>query len=94
MPAWLPELAHCLSWTRFADALAGCEALSKWREGEYERELMFLTLQELSFQISGFPGATYGEPFAGGLYGPSHGYCGAGAPRFNVTSSAGTCFLI
>jgi hypothetical protein len=52
-----------------------------------------LTLQELSFQISGFPG-TDGEPFAGGPFGPSHGYCGAGAPRFNVSSSAATtCFL-
>ena len=49
-------------------------------------------LQELSFQISGFPGAD-GEPFEGGPFGPSHGYCNNGAPRFNVSSSAGTCFL-
>jgi hypothetical protein len=44
-------------------------------------------LNELSFTISGFPG-TVGEPF-----GTSNGYCGAGAPRFNVVSTAGTCFL-
>ena len=51
------------------------------------------TLQELSFQISGVAGPD-GEPFAGGPFGPSHGYCGAGAPRFNVSSSAAsTCFL-
>ena len=49
-------------------------------------------LQELSFQISGYPG-TDGEPFDGGPFGPSHGYCGAGAPRFNVSSSGPTCFL-
>lgn len=50
-------------------------------------------LTDLSFEISGFPGA-FGEPFAGGDFGPSHGYCGAGAPRFNVTSTTGgTCFL-
>ena len=49
-------------------------------------------MTDISFEISGFPGAD-GEPFAGGPFGPSHGYCGAGAPRFNVTSSTGTCFL-
>jgi hypothetical protein len=50
-------------------------------------------LQELSFQISGYPG-TDGEPFEGGLFGPSHGYCESSSPRFVVSSTAPSgCFL-
>jgi hypothetical protein len=42
-------------------------------------------LQILSFDISGFPGMPFGT---------ANGYCGAGAPRFNVASdAAATCFL-
>ena len=42
-------------------------------------------LDRLSFDISGFPGMAFGT---------ANGYCGAGAPRFNVVSSAAaTCFL-
>lgn len=42
-------------------------------------------LHVLSFDISGFPGMAFGS---------ANGYCGAGAPRFNVASDAGaTCFL-
>jgi len=45
----------------------------------------FNTLTVLSFDISGL----VGEPFGSGT-----GYCGAGAPRWNlVTSTGGTCFL-
>lgn len=43
-------------------------------------------LNTLAFDISGFPG----EP----TFGVANGYCGAGAPRFNVVSTgSGTCFL-
>jgi hypothetical protein len=42
-------------------------------------------LDRLSFDISGFRGMAFGE---------ANGYCGAGAPRFNVVSNAAaTCFL-
>ena len=42
-------------------------------------------LDRLAFDISGFRGMAFGT---------ANGYCGAGAPRFNVGSSAtGTCFL-
>ena len=42
-------------------------------------------LDRLAFDISGFRGMDFGE---------ANGYCGAGAPRFNVVSNAGaTCFL-
>jgi len=45
------------------------------------------SLQTLAFVISGFPG----EP----TFGVANGYCGAGSPRFNVTSTgtSSTCFL-
>lgn len=47
-------------------------------------------LSTLSFDISG----VVGESFTGGPYnGTTHGYCNNGAPRFNVYSDAGTCFL-
>ena len=42
------------------------------------------SLNTLAFDISGFPGADFGG---------ANGYCGAGSPRFNVVSGAGTCFL-
>jgi hypothetical protein len=42
-------------------------------------------LNTLAFDISGFAG----EP----TFGVANGYCGAGAPRFNVVSDAGLCFL-
>src|SRR5262245_22628688 len=42
-------------------------------------------LDKLAFDISGFKGMAFG---------PANGYCGAGAPRFNVSSNAtATCFL-
>ena len=42
-------------------------------------------LDRLAFDISGFRGMAFGT---------ANGYCGAGAPRFNVGSSAAaTCFL-
>ena len=42
-------------------------------------------LHFLSFDITGFPGLPFGT---------ANGYCGAGAPRFNVVSdAAATCFL-
>jgi hypothetical protein len=41
-------------------------------------------LSELSFAISGYQG----QPF-----GTANGYCNNGAPRFNVSSNNGTCFL-
>ena len=41
-------------------------------------------LSHLSFSIPGSPG----QPF-----GTANGYCGAGAPRFNVFSGNGVCFL-
>ncbi len=45
-------------------------------------------LNALAFDISGFPGIPFDDPNF-----PSHGYCNNGAPRFNVFSDAGTCFL-
>jgi hypothetical protein len=43
-------------------------------------------LNTLAFDISGFPGVT--------TFNVANGYCGAGAPRFNVVSTgSGTCFL-
>ena len=45
-------------------------------------------LTVLSFDISGVSGVGFDD-----FGGTSHGYCGAGAPRFNVVSTAGTCFL-
>ena len=42
-------------------------------------------LNTLSFDISGFPSEV--------AFGVANGYCGAGAPRFNVVSDSGTCFL-
>lgn len=41
-------------------------------------------LTALGFDISGLPGIPFGT---------ANGYCGGGAPRFNVVSDAGTCFL-
>ena len=44
------------------------------------------SLNTLAFDISGFPDEH--------TFGVANGYCGAGAPRFNVVSGAvGTCFL-
>jgi hypothetical protein len=46
-------------------------------------------LTVLSFDISGYPGVAFDD-----YGGTTHGYCGAGAPRFNVYSdAAATCFL-
>jgi hypothetical protein len=50
-------------------------------------------LQELSFDISGVAGVGFDESQFGEPPGSTHGYCGAGAPRFNVFSDGGTCFL-
>jgi hypothetical protein len=51
-------------------------------------------LTTLSFDISGYPGAAFDSADFGTVAGSTHGYCGAGAPRFNVFSDAvGTCFL-
>ena len=46
-------------------------------------------LTTLSFDISGH--SSEAGTFTPGD--PRHGYCGAGAPRFNVDSGGGTCFL-
>ena len=50
-------------------------------------------LTRLSFDISGFPGEAFDSADFNTVAGSTHGYCGAGAPRFNVFSAAGTCFL-
>lgn len=51
------------------------------------------SLKVLSFDISGYPGEAFNSADYGTVAGSTHGYCGAGAPRFNVFSEAGTCFL-
>jgi hypothetical protein len=47
------------------------------------------SLNALAFKISG--DTSEGGVFTAGDV--RHGYCGAGAPRFNVDSGSGTCFL-
>jgi hypothetical protein len=51
-------------------------------------------LKVLSFDISGVAGETFDSASYGTIAGSTHGYCGAGAPRFNVVSTvAGLCYL-
>ena len=52
------------------------------------------SLKVLSFDISGYPGEAFNSADYSTVAGSTHGYCGAGAPRFNVVSSgAGLCYL-
>jgi hypothetical protein len=48
-------------------------------------------LRVLAFDISGVAGQLLNDLSPGGF--PANGYCGAGAPRFNVSHSDGRCFL-
>ena len=51
----------------------------------FDRHMSAEALHVLSFDISGFQGLAFGI---------ANGYCGGGAPRFNVSSDASaTCFL-
>src|SRR2546427_8241461 len=50
-------------------------------------------LTTLAFDISGFPDQEFDSANFGTVAGSTHGYCGAGAPRFNVFSASGTTFL-
>src|SRR2546427_3773509 len=50
-------------------------------------------LTTLSFDISGVPGVAFDATTFNTVAGSNHGYCGAGAPRVNVDSDAGTIFL-
>ena len=50
-------------------------------------------LTTLAFDISGVPDQDFDSANFGTVAGSTHGYCGAGAPRFNVFSDSGTTFL-